>query len=301
MCPSPAPDAGQIEYKLKLNDPSPLRLAKLSTQLQWRVIQGGGSALYEIGVTDSGSLIGLSRRDMEGSLHTLGRMLAGIGGGSVRICRVVRLGGVEASDSEDEQSDGAEGLAPRKSRAHRDRRSPTAGFAGFDVAAREIIFDDLVPPTLSPLVPPLVVPIPRLVVLPIEVPRLSVRSTEERDEIKLAKREARRARRVSTDQSAPPMWNDLNPSYTRPIKVVKLSKSVPTRKSPLLEKTARQGRPQEPDPLGPARFVIEALVVRAVKGRRESGGEEEMDPAEEDLLEGFDFLDFGRTGIDCVV
>jgi len=35
---------------------------RLVTQLKWRLLAGSGQALYEIGVSDSGQLIGLSRK-----------------------------------------------------------------------------------------------------------------------------------------------------------------------------------------------------------------------------------------------
>ena len=61
----------QIEYKLKLVKPTPLRLAKLTTQLKWRTVEGGGIAIYELGVLDDGKLIGISRSEMKASLVSL--------------------------------------------------------------------------------------------------------------------------------------------------------------------------------------------------------------------------------------
>lgn len=50
----PEPQFGNIEYKLKLISPSKQRLDHLVTQLKWRLNEGKGEAIYEIGVTDSG-------------------------------------------------------------------------------------------------------------------------------------------------------------------------------------------------------------------------------------------------------
>lgn len=50
----PEPQFGNIEYKLKLLNPSKQRLDHLVTQLKWRLNEGNGEAIYEIGVTDSG-------------------------------------------------------------------------------------------------------------------------------------------------------------------------------------------------------------------------------------------------------
>ncbi|CAO3569101.1 unnamed protein product [Mortierella alpina] len=65
---------GNIEYKLKLIATAPDRFEHLVTQLKWRLSEGHGSALYEIGVADDGSFVGLSPEDMEISLQTLHRM-----------------------------------------------------------------------------------------------------------------------------------------------------------------------------------------------------------------------------------
>ena len=40
----------------------PERFTRLVTQLKWRLLAGAGQALYEIGVSDSGQLVGLSRK-----------------------------------------------------------------------------------------------------------------------------------------------------------------------------------------------------------------------------------------------
>lgn len=45
----PEEEEGNIEYKLKLINPSPSRLQHLVTQLKWRLREGQGEAIYEIG------------------------------------------------------------------------------------------------------------------------------------------------------------------------------------------------------------------------------------------------------------
>lgn len=52
---------------------------RLVTQLKWRLLEGGGQAYYELGVADSGQLIGLSRQELEQSLETLEAMAGEIG------------------------------------------------------------------------------------------------------------------------------------------------------------------------------------------------------------------------------
>ncbi|CAE6467604.1 unnamed protein product [Rhizoctonia solani] len=85
----PEVEEGNVEYKLKLS-PSPERLTRLITQLKWRLLEGGGQALYEIGVGDGGQLVGLPRREMEGSLDALERM-AGELGATVVILREISV------------------------------------------------------------------------------------------------------------------------------------------------------------------------------------------------------------------
>ena len=52
----PEPQLGNIEYKLKLINPSKQRFEHLVTQMKWRLREGQGEAIYEIGVSDCGHL-----------------------------------------------------------------------------------------------------------------------------------------------------------------------------------------------------------------------------------------------------
>ena len=67
-------EEGNVEYKLKLLNPTSSRLEHLVTQMKWRLKEGQGEAIYQIGVADSGVLTGLSVQDMESSLNTLRKM-----------------------------------------------------------------------------------------------------------------------------------------------------------------------------------------------------------------------------------
>uniref|UniRef100_A0AAY4A4G5 Tr-type G domain-containing protein n=1 Tax=Denticeps clupeoides TaxID=299321 RepID=A0AAY4A4G5_9TELE len=60
--------------QLKLVNPTQYRFEHLATQLKWRLQEGRGEAVYQIGVEDNGLLVGLSDRDMRASLGTLRRM-----------------------------------------------------------------------------------------------------------------------------------------------------------------------------------------------------------------------------------
>ena len=43
-------------------------------QMKWRLREGRGEVVYEIGVADNGLLLGLSENDLMSSLNTLNRM-----------------------------------------------------------------------------------------------------------------------------------------------------------------------------------------------------------------------------------
>uniref|UniRef100_A0A8D3BHA9 Tr-type G domain-containing protein n=2 Tax=Scophthalmus maximus TaxID=52904 RepID=A0A8D3BHA9_SCOMX len=75
----PEAEEGNIEYKLKLVNPTQYRLEHLATQLKWRLQEGRGEAVYQIGVEDNGLLVGLSEADMRASLRTLKRMAEKVG------------------------------------------------------------------------------------------------------------------------------------------------------------------------------------------------------------------------------
>lgn len=75
----PEPQLGNIEYKLKLINPTSQRFEHLVTQMKWRLREGNGEAVYEIGVSDSGHLHGLNDADMSASLDTLRRMAHKLG------------------------------------------------------------------------------------------------------------------------------------------------------------------------------------------------------------------------------
>ncbi|CAI9729953.1 GTP-binding protein 2-like [Octopus vulgaris] len=75
----PEVEEGNIEYKLKLVDPSPSRFEHLVTQMKWRLQEGEGEAIYEIGVEDSGILAGLPKLELEASLNTLRKMAKKLG------------------------------------------------------------------------------------------------------------------------------------------------------------------------------------------------------------------------------
>uniref|UniRef100_F1KSM9 GTP-binding protein 2 n=1 Tax=Ascaris suum TaxID=6253 RepID=F1KSM9_ASCSU len=73
-CLPPEVEEGNIEYKVKLVNPSASRLQHLITQMKWRLREGQGEAIYEIGVEDRGVMTGLTDSELEASMRTLTAM-----------------------------------------------------------------------------------------------------------------------------------------------------------------------------------------------------------------------------------
>ena len=67
---------GNIEYKryFYLNNHNPYRFQKYTTQLNYRLYEGDGKAIYIIGVDDNGSVIGLTDSSINENLLYLKRM-----------------------------------------------------------------------------------------------------------------------------------------------------------------------------------------------------------------------------------
>lgn len=118
--------------QLRLLPPNAERFERLTTQLKWRLQEGGGQAVYEIGVLDDGTLIGITDADMDRSLQTLELMAAELGA-TVMVLRTITLAcpppfpralcgyeaGAEGNDDEAEAGmesfggNGTERVAPR--------------------------------------------------------------------------------------------------------------------------------------------------------------------------------------------
>lgn len=67
-------------------NPSEGRLQHLVTQLKWRLREGSGEAIYEIGVEDNGVCQGLNAKDLQASMDTL-RYMANQLGASLSVLR----------------------------------------------------------------------------------------------------------------------------------------------------------------------------------------------------------------------
>ncbi|KAF9584598.1 GTP binding protein [Lunasporangiospora selenospora] len=112
---------GNIEYKLKLIATAPDRFEHLVTQLKWRLSEGNGVAIYEIGVADDGSFVGLSPADMDVSLKTLHRMAEFLGA-DVAILRKVSV----ASTQHSQRGDVGKSQAVEERDTYQTSTTPTA-------------------------------------------------------------------------------------------------------------------------------------------------------------------------------
>ena len=64
-------DYGNIEFKLKIINSTPQKIEKLSTQMKFRLQEGQGQCIYEIGIEDNGNPLGLSEEELKISIATL--------------------------------------------------------------------------------------------------------------------------------------------------------------------------------------------------------------------------------------
>jgi len=67
-------ETGNLEYKLKLTPVryiSEERIERLATQMNYRINEGEGEAVYVLGITDNGEPLGISGEELEKSLEVL--------------------------------------------------------------------------------------------------------------------------------------------------------------------------------------------------------------------------------------
>lgn len=82
-------EEGNIEYKLKVIKPDEEKLEKLASQMRYRLREGGGEAIYEIGVSDDGVILGLLEEEIKETLKWL-RLTAEKIGAKISILRESR-------------------------------------------------------------------------------------------------------------------------------------------------------------------------------------------------------------------
>lgn len=95
----PENEYGNVEYKLRLTDPTPERIERLVTQLKWRIREGQGEAILFLGVKDNGHFVGLTPDEIRLSLQTLEMMSSKIGATMTIVKeRVVEPGSTDESE-----------------------------------------------------------------------------------------------------------------------------------------------------------------------------------------------------------
>lgn len=70
----PEKEEGNIEYKLKLINKTNERIQKLVSQMRFRCHEGGGECIYNIGVEDDGTMVGLTEEEYKETINTLKSM-----------------------------------------------------------------------------------------------------------------------------------------------------------------------------------------------------------------------------------
>lgn len=260
--------------------------------------------MYELGVLDNGTLVGLTRLEMEETLETLGRMLATFGGGEIRVSRVLRVGGSAEATSATDGSDSSDGDTRR-------RPSFSALFPSFHVDPA-VDPDSYLPPLddgestsssshSKPFRPTHPHPPLSTLVLPIAIKRAPhpERTPEERAQLKRQKRDVRRAKRQEENDWIPPVRYRPPPGHRAP-RPPHLAPSTPAggtgvgqpkqqgqqkRKSPSAKTLAKLAampaecpfKPRAASAEGEEKFVVEAVVIKrsqGVSGGRTSSSEE---------------------------
>ena len=62
---------GNIEYKKNFIDMTEDKIKKYATQLQFRIIEGNGKAIYIVGVEDNGKIMGITDKDVANCKHKM--------------------------------------------------------------------------------------------------------------------------------------------------------------------------------------------------------------------------------------
>ncbi|WFD30583.1 hypothetical protein MSPP1_001604 [Malassezia sp. CBS 17886] len=89
-------EGGNVEYKYQILPTTADRLDRLVTQLSWRLTEGEGTCIYEVGAMDDGTLAGLPLDDLTQSLAYLCAMATHLGAQAT----LQRLVGVVRSQSD---------------------------------------------------------------------------------------------------------------------------------------------------------------------------------------------------------
>lgn len=66
---------GPVEYKWTLANANEDRIHHLSTQMQWRLSEGNGHALYRLGIEDDGTVSGMEKSDFEKTIQVFDKVV----------------------------------------------------------------------------------------------------------------------------------------------------------------------------------------------------------------------------------
>ena len=69
---------GNIEYKVVFNTKNILKIQKYTTQMNFRINEGNGEAIYVIGINDNGKVIGLTDKQISDTILILRYMTSKI-------------------------------------------------------------------------------------------------------------------------------------------------------------------------------------------------------------------------------
>ena len=67
---------GPVEYKWTLANANEERIHHLSTQMQWRLAEGNGHALYRLGIEDDGTVSGMEPKDFKKTIENFDKVVA---------------------------------------------------------------------------------------------------------------------------------------------------------------------------------------------------------------------------------
>jgi elongation factor 1-alpha len=84
-------ETGAIEYKSRLSCNNPERIENLASQMRYRLFEGGGEAIYLLGIDDDGTPIGLTPQEEEETLQILDEV-AGKIGAKIRVLEKAPVG-----------------------------------------------------------------------------------------------------------------------------------------------------------------------------------------------------------------
>ena len=72
------PEMGNLEYKLNLSNFTYNKYQRYSTQLKYRILEGGGKAIYIIGIHDDGKIKGIPKNELDSTIDKFNHMCSNV-------------------------------------------------------------------------------------------------------------------------------------------------------------------------------------------------------------------------------